>query len=133
VGLCAGDWLLCAAVDGQEALYGERAKSELMTLWREGNAEYCKKTECMGCRRSAYIDDTSGGHAVHQEVNWDLFDFAFMGTLLFGAGLTYELVARKMSTGAYRVAVGVAVVTAVLLVWINGAVGIIGDGRAVVK
>lgn len=61
------------------------------------------------------------------EVNWTLFDFVFMGTLLFGAGSTYELVARKMSNGAYRVAVGVAVVAAVLLVWINGAVGIIGD------
>ncbi len=59
--------------------------------------------------------------------NWDLFDFIFMGTLLFGAALTYELKARKYN-GAYRVAVGVAVVTAVLLVWINTAVGIIGDG-----
>jgi len=63
-----------------------------------------------------------------EEVNWDLFDFAFMGTLLFGSALTYELIARKMSNVAYRAAVGVAVVTAVLLVWINGAVGIIGDG-----
>jgi len=60
--------------------------------------------------------------------NWTFFDFVFMGTLLFGAGLVYELVARKMSNGAYRAAVGLAVVTSVLLVWINSAVGIIGDG-----
>ena len=63
-----------------------------------------------------------------EEVNWDLFDFVFMGTLLYGSALTYELVARKMSNGAYRAAVGLAVVTSVLLVWINGAVGIVGDG-----
>jgi hypothetical protein len=60
--------------------------------------------------------------------NWAFFDFVFMGALLFGAGLVYELVARKMSNGAYRAAVGLAVVAAVLLVWINAAVGIIGDG-----
>lgn len=60
--------------------------------------------------------------------HWTFFDFVFMGTLLFGSSLTYELVARKMSNGAYRAAVGLAVVTAVLLVWINAAVGIIGDG-----
>lgn len=60
--------------------------------------------------------------------NWTFSDFVFMGALLFGAGLVYELVARKMSNGAYRAAVGLAVVAAVLLVWINGAVGIIGDG-----
>jgi hypothetical protein len=59
--------------------------------------------------------------------NWDLFDFAFMGTLLFGTGLAYELVARKMSNIAYRAAVGGAVVAAFLLVWVNAAVGIIGE------
>ena len=63
-----------------------------------------------------------------EEVNWNLFDFAFMGTLLFGTGLTYELVARKARNIAYRVAVGVAVAAALLLVWVNGAVGIIGNG-----
>jgi len=62
------------------------------------------------------------------EVVWDLSDFAFAGILLFGAGLTYELIARKASNIVYRAAVGVAVVTALLLVWVNGAVGIIGDG-----
>jgi hypothetical protein len=60
--------------------------------------------------------------------NWDLFDFVWAGTLLFGTGLTYELVARKGGTIAYRAAVGVACATGLLLVWINAAVGIIGDG-----
>lgn len=62
-----------------------------------------------------------------EEVNWDLFDFAVMGAMLFGAGLAYELVARKGGATAYRVAVGLALVGVFLLVWINGAVGIIGN------
>jgi hypothetical protein len=61
------------------------------------------------------------------EVIWTLFDFVFMGALLFGTGLAYELVARKAGTIAYRVAVGLALAAAFLLVWINGAVGIIGS------
>jgi hypothetical protein len=60
--------------------------------------------------------------------NWSLFDFVWAGTLFFGSGLLYELVSRKMSSGVYRAAVGLAVVTAFLLIWINAAVGIIGDG-----
>ena len=50
-----------------------------------------------------------------------------MGTLLFGTGLAYELVARKGSTVAYRAAVGVALAAAFLLIWVNGAVDIIGS------
>jgi len=61
------------------------------------------------------------------EVVWDLADFAVAGVLLFGAGLTYELVARKAGHIAYRAAVGVAVATALLLVWMILAVGIIGN------
>ena len=61
------------------------------------------------------------------EVNWTLSDFVFAGILLFGTGLTYELVARKAGGIAYRAAVGVALAAAFLLVWINGAVGIIGN------
>lgn len=63
------------------------------------------------------------------EVDWSLADFAVAGTLLFGAGLTYELIARKAGNIAYRVAIGVAVATALLLVWINLAVGIIGNEK----
>jgi len=61
------------------------------------------------------------------EVVWDLADFAVAGVLLLGAGLTYELIARKAGHIAHRAAVGVAVAAALLLVWVNLAVGIIGN------
>ena len=35
--------------------------------------------------------------------------------------------ARKSDNAAYRLAVGIVVVSALLLVWVNAAVGIIGD------
>jgi hypothetical protein len=59
--------------------------------------------------------------------NWDLFDFVFAGVLLFGTGLASELIARKSDNSAYRFAVGITVVSALLLIWINAAVGIIGE------
>jgi hypothetical protein len=61
------------------------------------------------------------------EVQWDTFDFVFMGVLLFGAASTYELVSSRGSTLAYRGGVAFAGIATVLLVWINGAVGIIGS------
>lgn len=60
-------------------------------------------------------------------VVWDLADFAAAGVLLFGAGLTYELVARRAGNKAYRIAAGVAVAAGLLLVWLVGAVGVIGE------
>ena len=51
--------------------------------------------------------------------NWDLRGFVLVGTLLFGTGLTYELITRNVDTIAYRAAVGVALVAAFLLVWVN--------------
>ncbi len=61
------------------------------------------------------------------EIHWDLFDFIIMGTVLFGIGITYELVARKSKRTVYRVAFGTGLVGAFLLFWVNGAVGIIGN------
>jgi len=61
------------------------------------------------------------------EVAWDLADFAVFGALLLGVGVTYELAARMTGNTAYRAAVGVALAAAFLLVWVNGAVGIIGS------
>lgn len=62
------------------------------------------------------------------EFNWGVLDFVFAGTVLFGAALAYELIARK-TTIVYRAAVGLAMATAVLLFWVNAAVGIIGNGE----
>jgi hypothetical protein len=61
------------------------------------------------------------------EVVWGPADFAVAGALLLGTGLAYEVVSRKGATTAYRAAVGIALAAALLLVWINLAVGIIGD------
>ena len=61
------------------------------------------------------------------EVVWDETDFAVIGAMLFGACGAYELAARMTGNVAYRAAVGVAVVAAFILIWINLAVGIIGS------
>lgn len=61
------------------------------------------------------------------EVVWTLFDFIFAGTLLFGTGLTYKLVTRKSPDIAYRIAVSFALSCGLFLIWVNGAVGIIGS------
>jgi hypothetical protein len=59
--------------------------------------------------------------------NWSPADFLIMGILIFATGLAYEFLASKASTSAYRAAMGMALGTAFLLVWINLAVGIIGS------
>ena len=63
---------------------------------------------------------------ITDEVVWDLADFAVAGALLFGTGLTYELAARMKGNTAYRAAVGLALAAALILVWVNLAVGLIG-------
>ena len=51
--------------------------------------------------------------------NWDWKGFVVVGAVVFGAALTYQLVARTMSDVAYRVAVGLALATAFVLTWMN--------------
>ncbi|MEJ8575059.1 hypothetical protein [Microbaculum marinum] len=64
---------------------------------------------------------------VSDDWRWGPFDFVFAAVLLFGAAITYEALAGVGGTGAYRVAVALSVATALLLVWLNAAVGIIAD------
>ena len=63
----------------------------------------------------------------NDEMDWGLFDFVIAGVLLFGAGLAFSLVARQAQGIVYRAAVGAALGTALLLVWVNIAVGVIGS------
>lgn len=61
------------------------------------------------------------------EVVWTLFDFVFAGALVFGTGFAFELALRTTADTAYRWAVGLALAAGFLLIWITGAVGIIGS------
>ncbi len=54
-------------------------------------------------------------------------NLAQTGALLIGVGIAVELASRKTGDAAYRAAIGLALGTAVLLGWVNGAVGIIGS------
>ena len=60
------------------------------------------------------------------EIVWSVFDFTAAWTLLFCAGLAYTLISRKMKNKSYRIAVAVAVITSLVIMWANLAVGIIG-------
>jgi hypothetical protein len=64
---------------------------------------------------------------VTDEVAWDGADFVVFGVMLVGAGVTFELAARMTGNHAYRAAVGVALATALILLWVYAAVGIIGS------
>lgn len=59
-------------------------------------------------------------------MNWDTLDFAVFGAMLVSVVLIYAVAKRMTDSLAYRIAVGVSLATAFLLVWVNGAVGIIG-------
>ena len=61
------------------------------------------------------------------EVNWTLSDFVVMGALLGGSGLVLELATRRAPNLPYRLGVTAAVATSFLLVWVNLAVGFLGD------
>ena len=63
---------------------------------------------------------------ISDEVVWSLSHFVIFGALLFGTGFTYQLVVRKMGSVAYKFAVGLALASAFILVWLMGAVGVIG-------
>src|SRR5688572_7749247 len=61
------------------------------------------------------------------EVNWTDSDFIAWGAMLLVACGTCELAARLTGNRWYRAGVGAAVAAAFLIVWANGAVGMIGS------
>ncbi|MEZ4945954.1 MAG: hypothetical protein R2804_10520 [Cyclobacteriaceae bacterium] len=58
------------------------------------------------------------------EVNWSLMDFIVAGTLLLTTGLLCEWVIRIVKSVPYRILICVAILTILLLLWAELAVGI---------
>ena len=61
------------------------------------------------------------------EVNWTLFDFVIAGILLIGTGLMCEFTLRKIKKTKYRIAIILAILVVLLLIWAELAVGIFGS------
>ena len=59
-------------------------------------------------------------------VDWSPVDFAAAAILLFGTGLACELVLRKVKKTRHRIVICGAILLALLLTWIELAVGIFG-------
>lgn len=61
-----------------------------------------------------------------EDVRWTVFDFVVAGTLLLGTGLLCELVIRKVTKMEYRIAICLAILAALFVIWLELAVGIFG-------
>jgi hypothetical protein len=61
------------------------------------------------------------------EVNWTAGDFIFAALLIGIVGTAFELTVRVTRNWPHRAAVAAALAAAFLTVWVNGAVGMIGD------
>lgn len=67
------------------------------------------------------------GMLLSDEVAWGPGDFVAAAILLAGSGLTYELATRRLGRRAHRIAVGLLLAAALLAVWTELAVGIVGN------
>lgn len=60
-------------------------------------------------------------------MSWDVLDFLVGAGLMIGTFLLYRLATRSAPSSTYRYGVGFALLSAFGLVWVNAAVGIIGN------
>lgn len=58
------------------------------------------------------------------EVNWQLIDFVVAAILLFAAGTAYLILSHFFNRKSSRIIIATTIVFAVLLIWIELAVGI---------
>lgn len=63
---------------------------------------------------------------LHLGVNWSLSDFAAAALLLCGTGATLEVVAKLSGSLGYRAAAFLGICAALVMVWVNLAVGLVG-------
>lgn len=59
--------------------------------------------------------------------NWGPGDFVFAGFIILGTVALYELAVAKSGSWPYRMGVAIALAVAFLSIWINLAVGIVGE------
>jgi hypothetical protein len=64
-----------------------------------------------------------------EEVQWTTGDFLFFGALLATAGLLLEWLLRLRADRAWRLAAGFTVLAGFVLIWAQGAVGLVGEGN----
>jgi uncharacterized protein YybS (DUF2232 family) len=62
-----------------------------------------------------------------KEVNWTFLDFVIAGILLIGTGLMIDFTWMKVKKSSYRIAIIIAILLVLLLVWAELAVGIFGS------
>lgn len=62
---------------------------------------------------------------ISSDVDWGLLDFTVIGVLLFGMGSVFVTIARKVRNTTHRVIIAIAILAAMLLIWIHLAVGIV--------
>ncbi|SVB96414.1 uncharacterized protein METZ01_LOCUS249268 [marine metagenome] len=60
------------------------------------------------------------------EVEWSLFDFIIMGTLLLITGLMGEIIFKKVKKYKHRVILYIVVIIIFFLIWAELSVGIFG-------
>ena len=58
------------------------------------------------------------------EVNWDILDFIVAGILLLGTGLACNFVMKKVKKTKFRIAICLAILAFLFLIWAELAVGL---------
>ena len=61
------------------------------------------------------------------KVNWTASDFILAAAMIIGTGLVYVFASRLLRTTRQRVVFGMLLAVALLLVWVEMAVGLIGS------
>lgn len=61
------------------------------------------------------------------EVDWGVADFIVVGILLAGVGVAYQLIVTGIKNSSYQAAIGIVLAAAMVLIWLELAVGVFGS------
>ena len=97
----------------------ERRRAPLLNPWRVAGWGFLLALLCLPAIAMRVAPD--GG------VNWTASDFVFAAVMFGLVGTGFELAFRRAGSWAYRAAAVIAVLATFFLIWLNLAVGIIGN------